>query len=303
MTATPHAAAASPAARRRAAAGTLLSAARPRQWLKNLLLFAGLLFAAKLPEEARWLEATAAFAAFCLVASAAYLLNDVRDADDDRRHPVKRLRPVAAGDLSPRSALMVAFALAAAGVALAASLGPRTLVYLLAFASLQAAYTLRLKRRAFVDVTVIAALFVIRAAAGAAAVHVRISPWLLVCTASLALFLGLAKRRGELLLAERGGTRGRAALAAYSRPTLDRLLWLTAAAAVAAYSAYGLAGPEASEMALTIPFVVAGIGRYLRLVHRHDLGEAPEYLLLSDKLLLSSVALWVIATSVVLGGG
>jgi hypothetical protein len=134
-------------------------------------------------------------------------------------------------------------------------------------------------------------------------VHVRISPWLLVCTASLALFLGLAKRRGELLLAERGGTRGRAALAAYSRPTLDRLLWLTAAAAVAAYSAYGLAGPEASEMALTIPFVVAGIGRYLRLVHRHDLGEAPEYLLLSDKLLLSSVALWVIATSVVLGGG
>ena len=216
---------------------------------------------------------------------------------------MKRLRPVAAGDLSPRSALALTLVLLSSGLALAASLDLRTLALLVVFALLQAAYTLRLKRRAFLDVAAIAALFVIRAAAGAAAVHVHISPWLLVCTACLALFLGFAKRRGELVLVERGGTTGRSALGAYSLPALERLIWLTAAATVAAYTAYGLAGPEAWEMALTVPFVVAGVGRYLHLVHRRDLGEAPEFVLLSDRLLLSDVALWVIATSVVLGGG
>jgi 4-hydroxybenzoate polyprenyltransferase len=303
VSATPDATAAPPAARERWVAATLLSAVRPRQWIKNLLLFAGLLFAAKLQDGTRWLEATAAFAAYCLVASAAYLLNDVRDAADDRLHPVKRLRPVAAGDLSSRFAVAAAAVLATAGLTVSAALGARTLALVLLFVALQAAYTLLLKRHAFVDVAAIASLFVIRAAAGATAVRVHISPWLLVCTASLALFLGLAKRRGELVLAAGGHTAGRPALRAYSRPTLDLLLWLTAACSVAAYAAYGLLGPEASEMALTVPFVAAGIGRYLHLVHVRDLGEAPEHVLLSDRLLLSTVAIWVVATSLVLGGG
>jgi 4-hydroxybenzoate polyprenyltransferase len=216
---------------------------------------------------------------------------------------VKRFRPVAAGELTPRAALTMAAVGMAGALAIGAWLGVPSLVLLLGFVVLQVAYSLRLKRIAFVDVAVIGVFFVIRAAAGAAAVHVRISPWLLACTAFLALFLGLAKRRGELVLAERGGTRGRTALKAYSRPVLDRLLFATAAAALAAYTAYGLAGPEATEMVATVPFVAAGIARYLHLIHRHELGEAPEHVLLADRALLATVALWVMATSLVLGGG
>jgi len=278
-----------------------LVAARPRQWIKNLLLFAGLLFAAQLGDGTRWLEAAAAFCAYCLVASAAYLFNDVRDVADDRRHPVKRRRPVAAGNLSRRAALSLAVVLAVAGIAIAGWLGWPSVAFLVAFALLQLAYTLRLKRLAFVDIAVIAVFFVIRSAAGAAAVHVRISPWLLACTGLLALFLGLAKRRGELVLTERGATAGRSSLAAYSVPALDRLLWATAAASLTAYTIYTLVAHDSREMVLTVPLAAAGVGRYLYLVYRHELGEAPEHVLLSDRILLSTVALWVVLTATIIG--
>jgi 4-hydroxybenzoate polyprenyltransferase len=213
-----------------------LSAVRPRQWIKNLLLFAGLLFSAQLSDGARWLEATVAFCAYCFVASAAYLFNDVRDVGEDRSHPVKRLRPIAAGILAPRGALLLAVVLVTMGLGFGFWLGWRSLAFLVAFALLQLAYTLRLKRIAFVDIAIISVFFMIRSAAGAAAVHVRISPWLLACTGLLALFLGLAKRRGELVLAEQGATAGRSSLGAYSVPLIDKLLWATAASAITAYA-------------------------------------------------------------------
>jgi 4-hydroxybenzoate polyprenyltransferase len=278
-----------------------LSAARPRQWIKNLTLFAAILFAAKLGDGFRWLEAAVAFSAYCLVASGAYLFNDVRDVADDRLHPVKRLRPVAAGDLTPRSGLMLAGVLVVTGAGLASALGWRSLVFIVAFGLLQLAYTLRLKRVAFLDIAVIAIFFVIRAAAGAAAVQVRISPWLLACTGLLALFLGLAKRRGELVLAGRGQTAGRSVLRAYSLPVVDGLLWAAAAAALIAYAIYTLVAHDSREMVLTVPFVAAGLGRYLQLVHRHGLGEAPEHVLLSDRQLLGTVALWAVVTAAIIG--
>ena len=287
---------------RRPAVVVALSAARPRQWIKNLLLFAGLLFAAQLSDGTRWLEATVAFCAYCFVASAAYLFNDVRDVGEDRSHPVKRLRPIAAGNLAPRGALLLAVVLVAVGLGLTSWLGWRSLAFLVAFALLQLAYTLRLKRIAFVDIAVIAVFFVIRSAAGAAAVHVRISPWLLACTGLLALFLGLAKRRGELVLTEQGATVGRSSLGAYSLPLLDNLLWATAASAITAYTIYTLVAHDSREMVLTVPLVVAGVARYLHLIHRHDLGEAPEHVLLSDRLLLATVALWVAAAAIIIGG-
>ncbi len=188
---------------RRSPARAALVALRPRQWVKNLLLFAGILFAAKLGDPVRWLEAVAAFIAYCAASSAAYLVNDVRDADGDRRHPVKRRRPVAARELAERQALGLASLLAVASLLLVAALGMLSLALLAAFGALQAGYTLRLKHLVLVDVVVIAGLFVVRAAAGAVAVDVRISPWLLVCTGLLALFLALGKRRAELVLVER----------------------------------------------------------------------------------------------------
>jgi 4-hydroxybenzoate polyprenyltransferase len=284
---------------RRGGVRAALASLRPRQWSKNLLLFAGVIFAAKLGDAGRWAEAAAIFISYCAASSAAYLVNDLRDAAHDRLHPVKRNRPIARGELQPERALVLAAALAGVAVAIAAALGFASLLFLLGFLALQLAYSLGLKRLVLVDICVIAGLFVIRAAAGAAAVDVRISPWLLVCTALLALFLGLAKRRGELVLVSAEETPGRPALGGYSLPLVDRLLNVVAAATAGAYAAYAVTAHSA-WMALTIPFVVAGLGRYLVLVHRHDLGEEPEHVLLADRVILGSVAAWAVVSGAVL---
>ena len=272
-------------------------ALRVRQWTKNLLLFAGLLFAAKLGDGTRWGEAWLAFAAYSAASSAAYLANDVLDIERDRLHPAKRHRPVASGRLSTRAALGLASVLAASALGAAAGLGTISLVFLGGFLALQLAYSFRLKQLVGLDVLTIAALFTIRAAAGAEAVRVRVSPWLLVCTALLALFLALAKRRGELDLRE--GAR-RAVLAHYSVSAVDRLLVAVAVSTVAAYSAYAFSARQSLEMGVTIPFVVAAIARYLALVHRHGLGEAPEEILLTDLPILVAIGSWAVTAGLVL---
>lgn len=272
-------------------------ALRVRQWTKNLLLFAGLLFAARLGDASRWGEAWLAFAAYCAGSSAAYLVNDVHDADRDRLHPVKRQRPVASGRLSAGAALGLAAGLAAAGLGAAAVLGIESLIFFLVFLAVQLAYSFWLKQLVGLDVLTIAGLFTIRSAAGAEAVEVRVSPWLLACTTLLALFLALAKRRGELAL-EVGVQR--AVLSRYSLPGLDRLLVAVAVATVAAYSAYAFGARDSLEMAVTIPFVVAAIARYLVLVRRHGLGEAPEEILLTDVPILLAVGSWVVTAALVL---
>jgi 4-hydroxybenzoate polyprenyltransferase len=286
--------------RRAASSWSLARALRVRQWPKNLLLFAGLLFAAKLGDASRWGEAWLAFAVYCAGSSAAYLVNDVRDAGRDRLHPTKRHRPVASRRLSVGVALAISAALAAAGLAGAAGLGIESLGFFVGFLVLQVAYSFRLKQVVGLDVLTIAALFTIRAAAGAEAVHVRVSPWLLACTALLALFLGLAKRRGELGLDESDGSLRRPVLAHYSVGVLDRLLVGVAAATVGAYTAYTLSARSSLEMVVTVPFVVLAIGRYLVLVHRHGLGEEPEEVLLRDVPILVVLAAWAVTAALVL---
>jgi 4-hydroxybenzoate polyprenyltransferase len=284
---------------RRGAARAAFVSLRPRQWPKNLLLFAGIIFAAKLGDAERWAEAAAIFVAYCAASSAAYLVNDIRDASEDRLHPVKSERPIARGELPAERALVLSAALAAGSLAIAAVLGFASLLFLLGFVALQLAYSLGLKRVVLVDVSVISVLFVIRAAAGAAAVDVRISPWLLVCTALLALFLGLAKRRGELVLVNADETPGRSVLDGYTLAFVDRLLNVVAVATAGAYTAYAVTAHSA-WMALTIPFVVAGLARYLVLVHRHELGEEPENVLLADRTILACVAVWAVVSALVL---
>jgi 4-hydroxybenzoate polyprenyltransferase len=287
--------------RRRSPLRATVAALRPRQWLKNLLLFAGILFAAELSDRTRWIEAIAAFVAYCAASSSAYLVNDVRDVEADRRHPAKRRRPIARGELRPRTAVVLAIALALVAFAIGAALGPWSLALLLAFVSLQAAYTLALKHVVLVDVGVIALLFVIRAAAGAVAVDVRISPWLLACTALLALFIALGKRRAELVVVGAEQTPGRAVLEGYSLSLVDQLLAAIAGATVVAYTTYTLSGgvvPRA--MVVTVPFVVVGIIRYLQLLHRHALGEEPENVLLGDLPILLTVAGWAATCGVIL---
>jgi len=285
---------------RRSPARAAIVALRPRQWLKNLLVFAGLVFAAKLGDAGRWLEAVAAFGAYCAVSSAAYLVNDLRDREDDRLHPVKRARPIARGELSPRRAVVLAAGLAAAALALAGVLGLVSVAFLLAFAGLQAAYSFSLKHVVLLDVLVIGSLFVIRAAAGAAAVDVRISPWLLLCTALLALFLALAKRRGELVLVGAQHTPGRPALEGYSLELVDQLVAIVAASTVIAYSLYTLTARDSKALLATVPFVIFGLFRYLLLVHRDDIGEEPEQVLLTDVPIILAVAGWIATAAVIL---
>ena len=286
----------SPRSRARAA----FAALRPRQWTKNLLLFAGLLFAAKLGDVTRWLEAILAFWVYCAASSAAYLVNDVRDAPHDRAHPVKRLRPVASGELPARTALGIAAVLVVVAFGGAAVLGWGSVAFLAGFLTLQVAYTAGLKHVVLIDVLAIAALFVIRASAGAEAVDVRISPWLLICTGLLALFLALGKRRAELVLVGAEETPGRPVLEGYSLALVDQLVSVVAASTVIAYSLYTFTARDSKAMMVTVPFVVYGVFRYLLLLQRRELGEEPENVLLTDVPLLLTIAAWAVTCAIVL---
>jgi 4-hydroxybenzoate polyprenyltransferase len=280
---------------RRSPGRALIAALRPRQWSKNLLLFAGLVFAEKMGDPLRWAEASAAFLAYCAASSAGYLVNDVVDAERDRAHRLKRLRPVARGELSTRAAIAAAGVFAFTAFVLVAPLGLDSVALLGGFLALQGAYTFALKHVVLVDVLTIAALFVIRAAAGAVAVDVRISPWLLLVTALLALFLALAKRRSELALSGSA----RPVLDGYSLPLVDQLISVTVAATIAAYAIYTFTAHSPALMA-TIPFVVFGLFRYLLLVHRDDLGEEPENVLIGDPQLVLAVVGWAVSAALVL---
>jgi 4-hydroxybenzoate polyprenyltransferase len=289
-------AAEAPASKREAASGSRrrwtdwFGALRPKQFTKNLILFAALVFGGEAGSARAWLSAGTAFVAYCAASSAAYLVNDVVDREADRAHPLKQRRAVAREAISPGGALVAAALLAAFAIGLAALLGAASLAYMAGFLALQAAYTLALKRVALVDVVAIAGLFVIRAGAGAAAVDVAITAWLLVCTALLAAFLTLAKRRAELVL--RDGA-GRGSLRHYSLAFLDRALVTLVAVTLAVYLLYAVVA-HPPVFLLTVPLVAYGLRRYLTLVRREGRGEEPESVLLSDRRLLAAVVCWAV---------
>jgi len=274
----------------------LLVSLRPHQWIKNLVVFAALAFSKHLFEPDAALRAAMAFAVFCALAGAAYLVNDVLDAEQDRQHPVKRHRPVASGALPSRVARAAAAALTVAALAAAVWLGRDFVLVAIAYFLLTLAYSLLLKHHVILDVLAIALGFVLRAVAGAVAIEVRFSDWLLVCTILLALFLALAKRRHELVSLEDAAGHRRS-LREYSPYLLDQMIAVVTASCLTAYAFYTLA-PDTVEkyrtdrLAWTIPFVIYGIFRYLYLVHRKDQGGSPSDVLLADRPLLVAVALW-----------
>ena len=214
--------------------------------------------------------------------------------------PIKRMRPIARGELSPRLAEALAALLLVVAVLLVVPLGLPSILFLCTFFALQAGYTLALKHIVLLDVMTIGGLFVVRAAAGAAAVDVRISPWLLLCTALLALFLALAKRRGELVLVGAEATPGRPVLEGYSLALVDQLVTIVAASTVISYCLYTFTARESKAMMITIPFVLFGVFRYLLLMHRRDLGEEPEEILLRDLPILACIAGWAVCAAVIL---
>lgn len=283
-------------------ARAVLTSMRPRQWTKNVVVFAALAFAGDLFDLHRALLATAAFALFCLLSGAVYILNDVADAGVDRLHERKSRRPIASGELGVGAAITAGVVIGCAAMAGAFAVAPKFGLAAVAYAALQAAYTLFLKRQVVVDAMAISAGFVLRAAGGAYAIGVPASAWLLLCTFLLALFLALAKRRHELVLLEDDADAHRPALKDYTPQFIDSMLSTTAAAAIVAYALYTVtpfAGDHLRYLMGTVPFVVYGIFRYLYLVHRKDLGGSPEEILLTDVPLILDIVAWAVVTGVI----
>ena len=283
----------------------LLASLRPAQWTKNLLVFAGLLFGRRLFDTTAILDALGAFAVFCLLSGVVYIINDISDRESDRRHPLKARRAIASGALPVKAAAAAAFAIGAVALAGASALGLPFLAVAVAYLALQAFYSGPLKHIVIIDVLTLAIGFVLRAVAGAVAVNVEISHWLLVCTILLALFIGLAKRRHEIVLLAGGATSHRPILGEYSAYLLDQMIGVVTASTLISYVFYTIS-PETqakfgtSWLGLTIPFPLYGIFRYLYLVHQREGGGSPADLLLTDRPLLTCVALWALAVALII---
>jgi 4-hydroxybenzoate polyprenyltransferase len=286
-------------------ARAILVSLRPHQWTKNLVVFAALGFSKHLFEPAPLARSTFAFALFCGLSGAVYLLNDLADLERDRRHPLKRLRPLASGVLLPRTAGIVAAVLALGCLGLAFILGRPFAATAFVYLGLNLLYSFRLKEVVIVDVLCVSLGFVLRAVAGGVALGVAVSDWLLICTLLLALFLTLSKRRHELTSLNQEASAHRKILAEYSPYLLDQMINVVTASLLAAYAFYTTT-PETREkfqtdrLAWTIPFVLYGIFRYLYLVHQKEKGGSPSDVLLTDRPLLAAVALWALAVVIII---
>lgn len=293
--------------------GPLIQALRPKQWTKNVLVFAGVIFSQHLFDGPLVLRAALGFAAFSLLSGSVYLLNDLQDLEADRQHPRKRLRPIASGKLPVRAAWVALPFVVAAAAAIAWSLGPSFCLVLGVYLVSNVLYSSRLKHQVILDVFLIANGFVLRAVAGVellkpVAPETQLSPWLLVCTFFGALFLGVSKRRRELSNAGAHATEQRAVLRRYTPELLETMLMVSAATTLMSYALYTIwpatvakFGTEA--LLLTVPFVAYGVFRYLYLVRVSELSEDPSQVLLSDRpiqitvLLFLAVATWVLYLS------
>jgi 4-hydroxybenzoate polyprenyltransferase len=283
----------------------LFRSLRPAQWVKNLFVFVPLVFAHRLDHTILAWRSTAAFAAFCAAASAVYLLNDLRDREADRLHPLKRLRPIAAGQLGGGVALVAALVLAAGALALAWTLGPGFSICLGIYLALNVLYSLGLKRLVILDVMTIALGFVLRVEAGALAIAVEVSSWLLLCTIFVALFLGFAKRRHELAQQPRtssgagSGTSSatRAVLEHYNLTFLDQMINVVTASTIVAYSLYTVDPATAARLGtrhlvVTVPLALFGIFRFLFLLYQKSDAASPTEAILRDPPFLVNLALW-----------
>ena len=275
-----------------------LKALRPHQWTKNLLVFAALLFSKHLFEPEPFLRALLAFLAFCGLAGAVYLWNDIADIEQDRLHPKKKLRPLAAGEMSIRTAIIGAVGLVVVALALSFWLDFWLGLCASTYLAMNLGYSFGLKHVVILDVLTLALGFVLRALAGGFAIRAPVTEWLLVLTLLLALFLALAKRRHEITSLGEGASSHRAILAEYSPYLIDQMTSVVTASVVTAYAFYTLS-PETvlkfgtAKLSWTLPLVLYGIFRYLYLVHQKDRGDSPTDLLLTDRPLLATVALWV----------
>jgi 4-hydroxybenzoate polyprenyltransferase len=285
----------------------LVIALRPHQWTKNVLVFAGLVFAQRLREWRDVELSLAAFVVFCGLSSVVYLVNDLQDRDADRQHPLKARRPIASGALAPSAAWTAAVVLGAASMIGAIAINRPFAIVCGAYVLLLIAYSIWFKHIVILDVLVLASGFVLRAAAGAEAIAVPFSNWLLLVTLLGALFIGLSKRRAEIVALADGAAGHRRILAEYNPYLLDQMIGVVTASTLLAYSFYTIS-PDVVQrfgtdrLIYTVPFIIYGIFRYLYLIHQHNAGGNPSELLVTDRPLLACGALWGVAVVIILYG-
>lgn len=278
---------------------------RPQQWIKNFFIFAALIFSQNILNLSLLLKTVVAFVAFCILSSALYILNDLQDLEEDRHHPLKSRRPIASGRLKRSTAITVFLMLSLLGFLISIILNFHFFIAALIYYLLQVAYSIRLKHVVILDVFIIAAGFLIRVVAGGLVIEVEISHWLLICTALLALFLSMSKRRHELCLLEENAINHRSILKEYNPYLLDQMIGVVTASTVVAYSLYTVSEETVAKFGTanliwTGPFVLYGIFRYLYLVHQHAEGGSPEILIIKDKPLLIDIFLWIVSVILIL---
>jgi 4-hydroxybenzoate polyprenyltransferase len=277
----------------------LVRALRPEEWVKNLFVFAALLFGGEF-DIAGAVKATGAFVAFCAVASAGYLVNDIRDVELDRRHPTKRFRAIASGALPIPTARIVVVVLLAVGLAIGLLVSPGVCGLVAAYGALTFSYSIALKKLVIIDVMTIAGCFLLRVLTGAVAVEVDASPWLLVCTGMVSLFLGFTKRRQEAVLEKNAQFGARPVLEHYTLPFLDQMVSMVSAGTVLSYTIYATQSPLAGDKMLwTVPMVVYGVFRYLYLIYHREDASSTANLVTSDPGIIGAAVAWAVAAALV----
>ena len=279
-----------------------LKTARPHEWVKNVLVFAGLLFSGQVTDPWAVGQAVLTFVAFCAISSAGYFVNDLNDVELDRQHPKKRFRPIAAGQLSIPAAWVLAAVLAAGALALAfLAVGWEVGLMVTGYGVIQMGYSFGLKQIVIIDVMTLAALFILRVMAGAEAVDTTASEWLILCTGALACFLGFTKRRQEAVSELHEGTSSRPVLEHYSLPFLDQMVAMVTTATVISYAIYTVYSPLiGSRMMLTIPPVVYGIFRYLYLIYDRSDDRSTAAIVAEDRGMIAAGAVFALAAFLLL---
>lgn len=273
---------------------------RPKQWIKNLFVFAALLFSGNIYKAGYIMSAAAAFAVFCITSSAVYIFNDLLDVEKDRKHPRKRNRPLASGALKKEEAVVLMLLMLPVAVYIGFRINNYFGLIIMLYLINNLLYTLYVKHMVILDVMSIALGFILRVTGGAVAIKVAISPWLLLCTLLLSLFLGFSKRRNELIILQEDAQSHRAILEHYSPSFIDSMLAIITASTVISYSMYTFFAYEDKYLMVTILFVLYGIFRYQYLIYNRNMGESPEELVLTDKPLLFNILLWIITSIAIL---
>jgi len=283
----------------------IIKSMRPKQWVKNILVFAGLIFSRNVFNINHLIQSFSAFLAFCFISSAVYVINDILDINNDRIHPEKQFRPIASGNISIPAAILLAVASAVIAFIIALSVNFQFTFIIGLYFILLTFYSLCLKRIMILDVLIISSGFVLRAIAGAVAIGVSISSWLLICTIFLALFLSLCKRRNEIVILGKKSDRHRPILAEYSIALIDQFIAIVTGSALISYSLYTTDDATIKQfgtdnLIYTVPFVIFGIFRYLYLVYQKNLGGSPDRVLLEDKPVIINNGMWLITVVVII---